>query len=503
MVAVPARAQLRSVGRLAVSRWGVLVVATGLAGLVYRIWVYRSIIGVPSSDEAVVGLMARHILHGELYTFSWAVAYGGTQEPLLTAPIFWVFGSSWLALRIVPIILSGLAALLVWRVGRRTIGEPAATVAGALFWVWPAYNVIQLTHQLGFYGSDVFYCALLMLLALRVVERPDAVRVGLFGLVLGLAFWETAQIVPIAVPVIAWTIWKQPRALRFVWVAAPLAVLGALPWILWNIRHDWASLNTTYGAQSTYPHRIRTWLSPLMPMTVGLRQPWTQQPLLPELLILAIEAILLAGFIYGAWRTRRTRASLLYVIPVVFPFFYAISQWTIESSDPRYVIVLTPVLALLAAQVATRWWRGVAVVALGCLITFAIVHKAQVNARAQPVTGPPLDFRPLIAKLDSLDVHAVYSSYWVAYKLAFETNERIIGVKNELTDVRWDGTQAQPPLPAFIRYPPWEKKVREERHAFVLYKAGLSSNPVVPKLRRLGYRAYPVSDLVVYWLPPH
>jgi Dolichyl-phosphate-mannose-protein mannosyltransferase len=502
MVAVPARPQLRSVGRLAVSRWSVLVVATGIAGVVFRVWVYRSIIGVPSSDEAVVGLMARHILHGELYTFSWAVAYGGTQEPLLTAPIFWIFGSSWLALRIVPIVLSGLAALLVWRVGRRTIGEPAARVAGVLFWVWPAYNLIQLTHQLGFYGSDVFYCALLMLLALRVVERPDAMRVGLFGLVLGLAFWETAQIVPIAVPVIAWTIWKQPRALRFLWVAAPLAVLGALPWILWNIRHDWASLNTTYGAQSTYLHRIRTWLSPLMPITVGLRQPWTQQRFLPAVLTLAIYAILVAAFAYGAWKTRRGNASLLYLIPVVFPFFYAISEWTIESSDPRYVIVLTPVLALLAAQVATRYWRAVALVALGCLISFAVLHRAQENARALPTTGAPRDFRPLISELDRLGVHRVYSSYWIAYRLAFETNERIIGVKNDFTAVTWDGTQAQPVLGAFIRYPPWERKVRAGRHAFVFYKEGLSSSPVVPKLRRWGYHAYPVSDLVVYWLPP-
>ena len=52
MVAVPARAQPRTIGRLAVSRWAVLVAVTGVAGLVFRIWVYRSILGTPSSDEA-------------------------------------------------------------------------------------------------------------------------------------------------------------------------------------------------------------------------------------------------------------------------------------------------------------------------------------------------------------------------------------------------------------------------------------------------------------------
>jgi len=72
------------------------------------------------------------------------------------------------------------------------------------------------------------YVGLLLLLALRAVERPDRIRVGLFGLVFGLAFWQTAQIIPFAATAIVWMIWKQPRCLRQIWVAAPLAVLGAL-----------------------------------------------------------------------------------------------------------------------------------------------------------------------------------------------------------------------------------------------------------------------------------
>ena len=46
----------------------------------------------PDSDEAIVGLMARHVLDGELTTFFWRQAYGGSQEAILTAPLFWVVG---------------------------------------------------------------------------------------------------------------------------------------------------------------------------------------------------------------------------------------------------------------------------------------------------------------------------------------------------------------------------------------------------------------------------
>ena len=74
------------------STLAVAVVAAG--GLALRIWVHRGVMGTPDSDEAVWGLMARHVLHGEFTTFVWGSPYGGTQEVLLTAPLVWVFGTS-------------------------------------------------------------------------------------------------------------------------------------------------------------------------------------------------------------------------------------------------------------------------------------------------------------------------------------------------------------------------------------------------------------------------
>ena len=47
-------------------------------------------------------------------------------------------GSTAFALKLSTALLSGIVAVLVWRVGRATVGEPAATVGGLLFWVWPA-----------------------------------------------------------------------------------------------------------------------------------------------------------------------------------------------------------------------------------------------------------------------------------------------------------------------------------------------------------------------------
>src|SRR5439155_5329288 len=344
----------------------------------------------------------------------------------------------------------------------------------------------------GFYASDVVYCALLMLLALRVVERPDRTRVGVFGLVLGLAYWETSQIVPIALPLIAWTLWKQPRALRHVWIAAPLAVLGMFPWLLWNVRHGFGSLDMlSFGVQSSYWHRLRIFVSPLVPIITGLRYPFSQVPVLPGPLTNLVYGVIVALFVYGLVKVRRSNATMLYVVAIVFPFFYAISAWTVESSDPRYLIVLTPVLALLLAQLAVRPIAGLVVVLAAAAITATSLHHFYRGAQAAQAAnaGAPSDFGPLIRTLDRLGVHYVYSTHWVAYRLAFETNERIIGVKNDFTSVTFAHGQAQPSI-HFVRYPPYEGEVRRHRHAFVLYSGLLDSIPIVKPLERHGYEPH-------------
>src|SRR5688500_11240361 len=78
-----------------------------VAGIAIRVWLLRLPTGVLDSDEAVVGLIARHALYDrEFSTFFWGQAYGGTIEPLLAVPGFAIFGPTVFALKAVPILLS-------------------------------------------------------------------------------------------------------------------------------------------------------------------------------------------------------------------------------------------------------------------------------------------------------------------------------------------------------------------------------------------------------------
>jgi hypothetical protein len=456
-------------------RW-LVVALVAAAGVALRIWVYRSALGDPDSDEAIVGLMARHILHGQLTTFFWGQPYGGPQEAWLAAPILAVAGTSLLALRSVTLVLTAVGVALVWRVGLRTVGERPAAVAGALLWLWPPFDVYWLIHERGFYGSDVVYCLLLLLLALRIVEWPTAARVGVFGLVLGLGFWQTAQVVPIALPAIAWVIWRAPLALRRAWAGLAGVVVGALPWLVWNIRHDWASLLPRASAQQ-YTHSLRLFVSPLLPMLLGLRAPFTSQPVVPKLLMYAAYAALAAAFVYGAVRARRTEASLLYLVAVCFPFIWAVARRvTSQTSTPIYLVVLSPVVVLLVAQLARRPPIAAAVLAACAAVTVVSLHRMEVPLASSPDHPPtPRSFAALIRVLAAHHVTRVYADYWIAYRLDFATRERVVAAVTPGSAARWL---------------PYQREVASSPRGYVFFPG--------ERLRIAHYRRLDVGSLVVF-----
>ena len=81
--------------------------AGAAAGAALRVWAVLLPQGALDADEAVVGLMARGILHGTLPVFFPGQGYGGTQESFLAAPLVAVFGLERWAIRIVVVAALG------------------------------------------------------------------------------------------------------------------------------------------------------------------------------------------------------------------------------------------------------------------------------------------------------------------------------------------------------------------------------------------------------------
>jgi len=479
----------------------VLLVTTAVAGIVLRVVAYRSTLGLEDSDESFVGLMARHAQHGELTGFLWGHAYGGIGEVLLAVPVFWIAGPGLLALRSVSIALDIATVFVVWRVGRRTIGEPAARYAAALSWIWPAWSVYEHIHEWGFYPSDAFLSALLILLALRAKDQPTLGRVGLFGLVAGVAFYQTFQILPIVMAASAWLVWKQRRVLRHAWLAVLLGVVGFLPAILWNLRHHWASLHLNPGANLSYVQRVRILFSPVFPEDLGLRFSGSVDWVVPKAAGAALYIALIVLFFYAAYRSRRRDALLLYLTIAAFPFLAALSPKENISTEPRYLMALCPLLALVVGQAATTCRRAAAVLGLGLVVTAVGLHGLDRAKIAQANVGTPTSPRsvtPLVAELDGLGVNRVFTNYWLAYRLDFDTNERIVAVENGFDKLVVRNGDVFPTHYPKATWPAYENVVMAGPHAFVFFDRFLPGADQLALLRRHGYLRHEVEGFVVY-----
>jgi Dolichyl-phosphate-mannose-protein mannosyltransferase len=412
------------------------VVGAVAAGIAVRIWVARTpAIGYLDSDEAVPGLMARHMLHGQFPKFYWGQDYGGTPEIGLLAAAFWVFGSSVAVLRAVPIALYAVGALLLWRIGRRTIGEPGATIAAALFWVWPAYFVWRSTREYGYYAV-LLVCGLgLMLAALRLREQPNLQDTVLAGLLLGVGWWSSLQIALVGLPTLLWLLWRQPRVVRYAPIGLLVASAVAAPWIDANVRSGWASLsaNPTHELARTYAYRLGGLVADGVPTVLGLRVPFTGE-WLPARIVGAAAAALICVALAVAVVRRRRSLELVVVILVPFPFLYAASGFTYNRLEPRYLGFLAPLLALIAAALlADVRVAAIALATTTALTTVALVRlrDAGVLAPAAPDVRAPTTVTPVIHVLDRAGVTRGWADYWVAFRITFLTHERIVIAPNE------------------------------------------------------------------------
>jgi hypothetical protein len=499
--------RLSSSQRLALYALGALVV---IAGVVLRAIVYHSSIGYVDADEAVWGLMARTAFDGDLSAFYWGQAYGGTQEVVAVALLFALGGTHVFLMRIVPILLAAVTALVVWRIGRRVLGDFQGIVAGLVFWIWPPYLLWKLNVWHGFYGTGVLYAALIILIVLRLDEEPNRRDAVVLGLVLGLAFWQTLQILPIAGPALVWLTIRRPAVWRQAWLAAPAAFVGALPWLASNLRHDWWSFDLP-SDQTPYLTRLRGGISSTFPMQLGLRVPFSSDWLLGPIASPLLYAAALAAFVVLGWRFRRRRISLLVLIVAVFPFLYALSGLTWLTNEPRYVVVIAPMLAVLLAWPATTLPRAALVLAVAGAVSVGVLGRwiawSDDNAAAAAVDRKTVDTGPAVRELDRLGIDRVYADYWIAYRITFDTRERVIASEADLATLAPAGPgRVLPRLPRRYtdhKHSGYDRAVREaDRLAYLL----LRNAPSTARDRRLlvlhGYTERKLGPLFLLVSPP-
>lgn len=447
------------------------VVALVLAGVAVRVLILVSPLRYVDADEAVLGLMADDMLGGRFQAFFWGQHYGGMHEALLVALLMALRVPRFLAVKLVPLALAVVACVLVWRIGRRVVGEGggegAARLAAALVWVFPAGIVWMSTKERGFYGAGLVLGLAVLLLALRVEDgrrRWDALALGL---VAGSAWYATPQSLYFLAPAGVWLGWRAVRdgrwreVRRLVPLAAAGLLLGALPWLVANVHSGWASLETPPGLpESSLPFRFKTFWVRGLPVASGFMHPFEKTwfgGAAGAAAFVVVMVALGAGTALLWWRRRPARMGIVLLVVAAYPVVFALFPTSFFMSDPRYVTFL-PAAALVV--VAWLLCRSPAAVSVGVAALLAVLGVRGVDAVISYEDAyhrwdiAPGDLDPLVDALRDEGVDRVFADYWIAHRIDFETDEEIVAAPlQDVRNVRYEETVRAEPVPVYVTFP--------------------------------------------------
>ncbi len=421
--------------------------AVGAAAVALRAWMLAFDLGTTlDSDEAVIGLMGRHILaHGEHPVFFYGQEYMGAVEAYLAAAAFALAGASTLVLKSTMVFLDlVLVASFGWlgcELWNRRVGLLCAWFAA----IPPAFLAIYGLKARGGYVETIIVGNVLLAGAARLGRTTgrSAWRLAfVLGAVAGLGFWTHTLVAVYFLPsgLAALGAVRPGDRTGAVGLAALGALAGAMPFWWRNVHDGFLSFGNLswVGAGLALAHGLGL-VSSALPILLGARGPWAASDLVPgaSLLLLPIHVLLTAVYFRaveasGSGRARRWIVTAPWIVATLTVVAYAWSTYGAEDREPRYLVPLYSALALgfgVAADRAASRWGPRALVAAVLLLGFHVLGIA----RQDPTLMLGISAGERVARsnvrlagfLEKAGVRSVYTDYWVAYRLVFETGERI------------------------------------------------------------------------------
>jgi 4-amino-4-deoxy-L-arabinose transferase-like glycosyltransferase len=486
-------------------------------------WVFILLNKIPfNSDEAIVGLMANHILKGENPIFFYGQAYMGSLDGYIVAGFFALLGNSITALRISQSILFVLFIVAAYYLAYLLFkSRKAALITIIILGCSPVNFFLYTTVTLGGYLEALLIGICILIVGIRIEENEEfgvkntyTLRIQFFmlGLFVGIGIWVLGITLIFSISaLIMLGINLYRKKLKFGRIIEALAimiagcVLGGLPVLVYIYTNGvGVFLNELMGSaisigQQAYLNQIGLHLVNFILFGIsavfGFRPPWNANwlllPLIP--IILAIWVLLIRRTYIFEQKSKST--SLRIWLPsIILMVVFVLTPFGMDPSG-RYFI---PINISLAFTVGL--WISLGgfqknihtLLILSALLVYNIggiiqsAYQSPDGITTQFAPGTSIDHKydqELIDFLKESSNTRGYSTYWTAYPIAFRSNEDVILVPvlpyhADLKHTTRDN-----------RYEPYSKLVNESHNPVYI----TSNNPgldrqLVMKLTELGVK---------------
>jgi 4-amino-4-deoxy-L-arabinose transferase-like glycosyltransferase len=303
---------------------------------------------------------------------AWGYVDHPPLAPLLLSGVRVTLGESTLALRLLPALAGAGTVLLAGLTARRMGGTLAAQAIAALCVVAvPVYGVM-----FGFYSMNAFELLLWAGAAYVVVAllADDQPRLWLlFGLLAGIGLQNKHTFVVFAMGLALGLLLHRRSAFgsRWLWLGGLLALVIFLPNLIWQMQHDWPTLEFYAGAagKNIASSPVDVLLDQLLAMNPGLLPVW------------------LLGLVW-LLRTRTFRPlAWSYLLPLLLLMAFGSSRP--DRLAPAYVPLFAAGAVSIEQLAWRRAWRWLPVAA----IILALVSAMVVAPLGLPLLPPPATAR--------------------------------------------------------------------------------------------------------------
>ena len=438
------------------SPWPVIIFIL-LACLVRLIYLLHP---VTDSDVSVVGLMGMHALNGDPSPLYWGQDYGGSQESLVAAGLFWLFGVSRHALNAAASLISLFYLWGLYLLGRQAFNRRVALAAlglaavGPYLLTWYSVQARGINIEVLAIGTWLLWAGLKAMKASPGSGR-QALYCALTGFLAGFGLWAHMLIVYFALPVAVLFLRRDPKILIRPALGLMLAafVLGSGPLWYYNLTQDWGTYHFFMSPRPSagFMSSLQWLAKESIPVLTGVSFPLGEGQVLPFLsplaALLSAAALLAALFYWGRdlllgwlWKGEVKGPELclltLFSVGLVFSILggaashshrYLLSYYAVWPLVMAFFFHQLMRLAQDKPGLQKTAWGLLAFVGLfylyGSIFTTPLVQEEQRNKQAHAIRQT----EAWVKFFQERGIKYLYSyDYWDTVRATFDARERII-----------------------------------------------------------------------------